>query len=183
MKAYVNYCFTHKKDLCDDCLNLHIDFKVRDYNLMDPNIKQLKENLNLMDKNINIHRIKNENITRILLEALREFKGYHYIAKDIIGKYELFNNDLKNYTILKSPRNLKFTNNKINKELIDVINEQDTPKRTNSLFKITEIQEGISKKGEKFDYSKDNNDDWLEEISKNEKNKSPTDAETRKRKE
>ena len=57
----------------------------------------------------------------------------------------------------------------MNKELIDVINEQDTLKRTNSLFKITEIQEGISKKGEKFDYSKDKNDDWLEEISKNEK--------------
>ena len=57
----------------------------------------------------------------------------------------------------------------MNKELIDVITEQDTHKRTNSLFKIAETQEGISKKGEKFDYSKDNNDDWLEEISKNEK--------------
>ena len=50
MKAYANYCFTHKKDLCDDCLNHHIDFKIRENNLMDPNIKQLKENLNLMEK-------------------------------------------------------------------------------------------------------------------------------------
>ena len=58
-----------------------------------------------MEKNINILRIKIENITRSLLEALRVFKRYHYIAKDIIGKYELFNNDLKNYGILKSPRN------------------------------------------------------------------------------
>ena len=105
MKAYTNYCFTHKKDSCNDCLNRHIDFIIRDYNLIGPNIKQLKENLNLMEKNINIHRIKIENIIRRLLEALRVFKRYHYTAKDIIGKYELFNNDLKKYGILKSPRN------------------------------------------------------------------------------
>jgi hypothetical protein len=173
-KAYSNYCFTHKKDLCDDCLNHHIDCKVRDYNLMDPNIKQLKENLNLMEKNINILRIKIENITRHLLDALRVFKRYHYIAKDIIGKYELFNNELKNYRILKSLRNLKATNIKMNKELTDVITEQDTFKKINSLFKIAETQEGISRNGEKFDYSKDNDDDWLEEITKNEKIKSST---------
>ena len=103
---------------------------------------------------------------------MRVFKRYHYIAKDIIGKYELFNKELKDYKILKSLRNLKTTNLKMNKELTDIITEQDPIKIINSLFKITEIQDSI--KGEKIDYSKENDDDWLEEIGKTEKLKGST---------
>ena len=97
---------------------------------------------------------------------MRVFKRYDYIAKDIIGKYELFNKDLKDYKILKSLRNLKATNIKMNKELTDIINEQDTNKRINFLIKIADTQDDIPTKSEKFDYSKENDDDWLEEISK-----------------
>ena len=171
MKAYTNYCFTHKKDLCNDCLNLHIDFKIRDYNLMDPNIKQLKENLNLMEKNINNLRLIIEDITSRLVGALRVFKRYHYIAKDIIGKYELFNKDLKNYKILKSLRNLKATNTKMNKELTNIVTEKDQIKIINSLFAINDnLKQSI--KIDNIDHSKDNDDDWWDEIGKPDKLKS-----------
>ena len=172
-KEYKNYCFTHKIDLCEECLGDHIDCKVKGYNVMDPNIEKLKESLNLMEENINNLRLIIEDVTSRLVDALRVFKRYHYIAKDIIGKYELFNKELKDYKILKSLRNLKTTNLKMNKELTDIITEQDPIKIINSLFKITEIQDK-SIKGEKIDYSKENDDDWLEEIGKTEKLKGST---------
>ena len=171
-KEYKNYCFTHKIDLCEECLGDHIDCKVKGYNVMDPNIEKLKESLNLMEENINNLRLIIEDVTSRLVDALRVFKRYHYIAKDIIGKYELFNKELKDYKILKSLRNLKTTNLKMNKGLTDIITEQDPIKIINSLFTITEIQDSI--KGEKIDYSKENDDDWLEEIGKTEKLKGST---------
>ena len=173
-KTYQNYCFNHKIDLCEECLSNHIDCKVKEYKIMDPHIEKLKENLNLMEKNINNLRLIIEDITSCLFGALRVFKRYHYIAKDIIGKYELFNKELKNYKILKSLRNLKSTNIKMNKELTDIVTEQDPIKIINSLFKINDTQEKERIKNEKFDYSKDNDDDWLEEISKIDKIKGST---------
>ena len=165
-KTFKNYCFAHKKDICDDCYNSHAKCNVKGYNVMEPNIEKLNESLKLMEKNINKLRGLIEQISNRLVEALRVFKRYHYIAKDIIGKYELFNKELKDYKILKSLRNLKVTNIKMNKELTDIITELDTGKRINSLFKIASSQDNIPTKDEKFNYSKENDDDWLEEITK-----------------
>ena len=165
-KTFKNYCFNHKIDLCDDCVTSHNKCNVKGYNAMEPNLDKLKDSLDLMEKNINILRAIIEEISNRLVDALRVFKRYDYIAKDIIGKYELFNKDLKDYKILKSLRNLKATNIKMNKELTDIVTEQDTNKRINFLFKIADTQDDIPTKSEKFDYSKENDDDWLEEISK-----------------
>ena len=69
---------------------------------MTPNIEQLKESLKKIESNINDLKSVIDGIKARLDGALRIFKRYHYIAKDIIGKYELFNNDLKNHRIIKS---------------------------------------------------------------------------------
>ena len=165
-KTFKNFCFTHKLDLCDECFNNHTKCNVKGYNLMEPNIDKLNDSLILMEKNINKLRGLIERISNRLVEALRVFKRYHYIAKDIIGKYKLFNQELKDYKILKSLRNLKVANIKMNKELTDIITEQETTKRINLLFKIASTQDNIPAKDEKFNSGKDNDDDWLEEISK-----------------
>ena len=105
---------------------------------------------------------------------MRVFKRYHYIAKDIVGKFELFNKEVKNYRILKSLRNLEFSNDKMNKDITKIIDEDDGIKAMNYIIKIYEEKEQNYRRnnaGEKNDHSKDNDDDWLEEIKKKELNK------------
>ena len=140
---------------------------------MESNLDKLKESLNLMEKNINGLRLIIESITKRLNDAMRVYKRYQYIAKDIIGKYELFNKDLKNFKILKSLRNLKATNTKMNKELTNIVTEKDQIKIINSLFTINDnLKQNI--KIDNIDHSKDNDDDWWDEIAKPDKLKSST---------
>ena len=172
-KAYINYCFDHKIDLCEGCLTNHIDCRVKGYNAMESNLDKLKESLNLMEKKMSGLRLIIESITKRLNDAMRLFKRYQYIAKDIIGKYELFNKDLKNFKILKSLRNLKATNTKMNKELTNIVTEKDQIKIINSLFTINDnLKQNI--KIDNIDHSKDNDDDWWDEIAKPDKLKSST---------
>ena len=57
------------------------------------------------------------------------------IQQIIIEKFALFNKELKNYTILKSLRNLKFSNIQIMKDLNSIIDEKDMKKKTNMIIR------------------------------------------------
>ena len=172
-KRYIKYCFTHKENLCEDCACEHEGDKVKVYDVMVPNIEKLKQSLSLMEENINNLKTIIEDVKSRLDGTLRIFRRYLYIAKDIIGKFELFNKDLKNYNILKSLRNLKFSNYRINNDLNKILEEDEEIKKINSIIKIYEDKEENYRKNinENYDYSKDNNDDdWLEDIQKKEMN-------------
>jgi len=99
--------------------------------------------------------------------TLRIFKRYLYIANDIIGKYELFNKELKNHRILKSLWNLKFSNNSMNDNLTKIIKEKNLIQKVNKIIDIYEQKEKNYKdnKNEIFDYKKGDNE-WWEEINK-----------------
>ena len=173
-KPYTKYCFDHKENLCDDCVDEHSEDKVKPLELMTPNLDELKKSLKIMEENIRNLKFIIEDIQNGLNGALRVFNRYFYIANDIIGKYELFNKDLKNYRILKSLRNLKFSNERMNKDLKKIIDEEDDLKKINSIIKIhLDKTENYKKNnlGEKSYLSRDNDDDWLEEIIKIENNK------------
>ena len=172
-KAYKNYCFDHKIDLCEDCFSKHNKCRIKGYNALESNLEKLKESLNIMEKNINGLRLIIESITSRLNDAMRLFKRYQYIAKDMIGKYELFNKELKNYKILKSLRNLKTTNIKMNKKLEEIISEHDQIKIINSLFTIKDnLKQSVLNNN--FENGKDNDEDWWDEIGKPDKLKGST---------
>ena len=97
-----------------------------------------------------------------LNRTLRMFKNYHYIAKDIIEKYELFNKDLKNNRILRSLWNLQISNNKMNDELTKIIQEKDITQRVNKTIRIYIQRE---ENNEIIDNKKED-DEWWEEIQK-----------------
>ena len=173
-KPYTKYCFTHKIDLCEDCAKDHEADEIKDYDLMIPNLDKINKSLNDMEEKINDLKTVIEDIKSRLDGALRVFKRYHYIAKDIVGKFELFNKELKNYRILKSLRNLEFSNDRMNKDINKIIDEDYEIKKLNFIIKIFEEKEQNYRKnnaGEKTDHSKDNDDDWLEDAKKKEKNK------------
>ena len=141
----IKYCFTHHKNLCEQCEKEHEGDNIAKYEYMVPDVEKLKESLNKMEENISNLKLIINDIKNFLDDALRIFKRYHYIAKDIIGKYELFNKDLKNNRILKSLWNLQSSNIKMNAELNKILEEEDLLKKTGLLIKISANNEAICK--------------------------------------
>ena len=99
-----------------------------------------------MEKKIDTLKVVINNIITSLNDTLIIFKRYHYIAKDIIGKFELFNQDLKNNRILKSLWNLQYSNTIMNDELDKIIDEDDQVKKANVLLTLYENNEVIYEK-------------------------------------
>ena len=137
---------------------------------MTPDIDQLKESLDTMEENIKTLKIVIDDLKDRLDGALRIFKRYHYIAKDIIGKFELFNKDLKNHRILKSLWNLQYSNKTMNDELNKIIEEEDIMQKINQAIYIYEKKEENKKNKNKIlDEIKENKneyDDWWEKNKK-----------------
>lgn len=134
---------------------------------MTPNIDNLKKSLDAMEKSINTLKIIINGIKNNLDETLRIFKRYHYIAKDVVGKFELFNKDLKNHRILKSLWNLKSSNVKMNEELNKIINEKDLYTKTNYIvyFFGKDRERHQKNLNAKIDIDKEITD-WWEDIQK-----------------
>ena len=164
---FIKYCFSHHENLCEECEKNHEGDNIAKYELMTPSIEKLLESLNKMEENINTLRHVIDDIKNSLDDALRIFKRYHYIAKDIIGKFELFNKDLKNNRILKSLWNLKASNAKMNNELTKIINEENFFTKTKLLIDISETNESIYKQNINniIDFEKED-DEWWKEIEK-----------------
>ena len=137
---FINYCFDCKKNLCEECVNEHnTKHQCKSYESLSPTIKQLnelKESLRTIEKNISTLKIIIDDITYRLNGALRIYQNYSNIAKDVIEKYELFNKDYKNFTILESIKNLKFSNIKIIEDLNTLIKEENIEKKINSIIKL-----------------------------------------------
>ena len=166
---FIKYCFLCKKNLCDDCVKEHSDHNNKSYESMISNIDNLKKNLELIKKNIGVLKHVINDIKYNLDGAIRIFKRYYEIANDVITKYELFNKDLKNYRILKSLRNINFSNNKIMEDLNKIIDEKNIMNRIDAIVNIYKTKRDDYKGNIAIiDYNKDNDDDWIEEIKKNE---------------
>ena len=167
---FIKFCFTHKENICKECEKGHENCKIENYQSMTPDIDQLKESLDTMEENIKTLKIVIDDLKDRLDGTLRIFKRYHYIAKDIIGKFELFNKDLKNHRILKSLWNLQYSNKTMNDELNKIIEAEDIIQKINQAIYIYEKKEGNKKNKNKIlDEIKENKneyDDWWEEIKK-----------------
>jgi len=166
---FTKYCFTDNQNLCEKCENEHKNHKIAKYHDMISNKEKekLKESLKIMEKNVSNLKTIIDDIKYRLDGTLRIFKRYLYIANDIIGKYELFNKELKNHRILKSLWNLKFSNNSMNDNLTKIIKEKNLIQKVNKIIDIYEQKEKNYKdnKNEIFDYKKGDNE-WWEEINK-----------------
>ena len=178
-RQFIKYCFTHKENLCEECEKGHENCNIAKYQSMTPNIDKLKDSLNTMEKNIKNLQIVINDLKYRLDGAMRVFKRYHYIAKDIIGKFELFNQDLKNHRILKSLWNLQYSNKRMNDELKKIIEEEDINRKIDQVIYIYEKKEENKKNKNKIldeiNENKNEDDDWWEEIQKQSKRKSKND--------
>ena len=168
--SFEKCCFDCKIDLCKECKKEHLGHKIVDYSEMTTDIEDLKKVLGEIRNSINTLSFTIDNIKNMLDGTKRIYERYYNIANDIIKKYELFNKDLKNfnYRILRTIRNLKFSNKQIIEDLNKIIKEGDIEKKSSIIIstyinKLEQVK-GIEKKQHINKIKKEMDDNWYEEI-------------------
>jgi len=131
---YEKCCFDCKMDLCKDCEKEHNGHKIAFYSEMTTDVGNLKKVLGNIKDSINNLSFAVDDIKNMLDGTKRIYERYYNIANDIIKKYELFNKDLKNYRILRTIRNLNFSNKQIINDLNKIIDEQDLQKKSSIIL-------------------------------------------------
>ena len=121
-------------DLCKDCEKEHNGHKIAFYSEMTTDVGNLKKILGNIKDSINNLSFAVDDIKNMLDGTKRIYERYYNIANDIIKKYELFNKDLKNYRILRTIRNLNFSNKQIINDLNKIIDEQDLQKKSSIIL-------------------------------------------------
>ena len=138
---------------------------------MTPDIQKLKKSLDEMEANIDDLKSIIDDIKYRLDGTLRIYTRYYYIARDIIGKYELFNKDLKNYRIIKNLRNLETSNKSLNADLQKIINEDNLLSKTDAIINIYEKKEENYRKRIDCNINENDDENWWIEIKKKEEKK------------
>ncbi len=183
-----NYCFDCKKNLCNGCVEEHLKekekekykgHKIKSIDSLIPDeeeLKDLKDILEEIKKNIEYLKIVIDDIVYSLKASKRIYENYYKIAKYIITKYETFNKgkeSFKNFTIFKCLRNLKFSNNQILENLKSVINEKDKFDKAKALIEIYTNKKKNYYTNEKIgnDLNKEDDEQWFKEVCEREKEK------------
>jgi hypothetical protein len=169
----IEYCFTCKTNLCEKCKDEHKEHTFKKYELLTPSdkdLQQLEYDLKTMNRKIdNLQFVINDLIYK-LNGSINIYKGYCIIAKDIIDKYKHFNKDFKNFEILKTLRNLKFTNDLMIKDLDELIESKDSKTQSDKLIDIYMKRKnryyGDNASNQKLNEEKDT--DWIAEIENKE---------------
>lgn len=173
-KQYMRYCFNCKKNLCEECVKEHAEHNHKSYEVMAPKkeeLENLKNSLELMKKNINNLKLVVDDIIYSLYGSIKIFQSYYDIAKNIIDKYEKFNKgpkDYKNYTMLKTLRDLKKSNEKVMKDLNEIIYEKEMINKSEKILNIYQNKNSKYKGNiNDNDFNNENDDDWIKEINEN----------------
>ena len=170
LEPFEKSCLQCKKDICKSCAAEHSGHEIANYAEMETNVDDLKASLNNIKDHIKTLEEVIENIKYQLDGTKRIYERYYNISLDILKKYETFNKKLKNYRILRTIRNLKFSNKQIINDLEKIINIDDLKSKCSTIIelyqnkvKLYENANNLSMK----DVQKENNEIWYEEIQKN----------------
>ena len=115
-----SYCDECKKNLCKYCAEEEGEgHKVETFENMkkDINIELIKGQLNKMKEKIEDLKLAVNDIKHFMDEGVKLFVKYYEISEDIIGKYESFNTELKNYQVLKTVKFLQISNGEMLQKL------------------------------------------------------------------
>lgn len=179
IKRMETYCFDCKTNLCSDCVLQHKDHKIKSIDSLIPTereITELKNSLKDIKKKLKLLKEVVDDLIYKLNGGKRLYEKYYKIASTIFEKYESFNKgekDFKNFTIFKTLRNLRISNNQILEGLDSIINEKDNFNKAKELIEI------YSKKKKKYyansdigdDLNKEDDAEWYNEVLLREKEK------------
>jgi len=139
---------------------------------METDIESLKASLNKLKDHIETLDEVIDNIKYHLDGTKRIYERYYNISLDILKKYETFNKNLKNYRILRTIRNLTFSNRQMTEDLEKIINNDDLLGKCSKIIETYQKKEDFYKgvkSASMKDIEKESNDNWYEEILKNRK--------------
>ena len=112
--------------------------------------KKIKENIDTLEEVI-------ENIKYNFDGTKWIYKRYYNISLDIIKKFETFNKSMKNYRILRTLRNLTFSNKQMLDNLNKIINEKELQNKCSNIIETYLSKENLYK-GKSFKNVKLEND-------------------------
>ena len=159
-------CLTCTKDLCKGCEDEHSGHEIASYTEMTTSVEGLKTSLKKIKENIDTLEEVIENIKYNLDGTKRIYKRYYNISLDIIKKFETFNKSMKNYRILRTVRNLTFSNKQMLDNLNKIINEKELQNKCSIIIETYLSKENLYK-GKSFkNVELENDDNWYEEIQK-----------------
>ena len=191
-QKFIKYCFDCKKNLCEKCQTEHSKHKVKSYSIMAPNeveLQELKDSLKKIEEMFSDLKNSIDDIIYSLNGTLRLFQNYYEIANDIIYKYEKFNKnedkekEFLNYAILRTLRNLKFSNINIAEDIESLIKQKDIIKRSTAIISIYKDKKDNYAGNAKKDSEEEKDIEWLNNIDENEKNERLREEERKKEEE
>ena len=178
VKDMIKYCFKHKQSLCEDCEKDHKDHtdKIKSIDLLVPEkeeIQKIKNDLKEIQLNIESLRIIIDDLKYTLGRALDLYQNYYDIGSDIMYKFESFNEpegSYRDFTIFKSLRNLRISNEQILKEINQIKAGKDKIQKAGKLIGIYQ-----KKKNDYFipvnedDLNVEDDSEWFYEVMEREK--------------
>ena len=173
---YVSYCVNCvdnkniNKNLCEICEKEHKGHKIKKFDTMIPDVKEIKKKLEKINDKIDDLKTIVRIIKNKLDASVKIVEKYYEISKDMISKYESFNSKLKNYQVLLSINYLSVSNKEIIKDIDNVIkgnkSKEDWKKKCNILIDIIEGDRS-EYKNENFNNDENEKNDISKEDSKN----------------
>ena len=106
----VSYCLNCQMDLCKICEKNHKNHEIIKYDTINPNIIEIKEELEGIKNRIAESKSDIEQILKMIENASITLDKYYSICMDIIGKYESYNSKLRNFHIIKNINSLQKSN-------------------------------------------------------------------------
>ena len=100
---FISYCLNCQIDLCEVCEKKHKSHghDINKYESIKPNIKEIKGELEEIKNRITKSKTHIEQILKMIEDASSTLDKYYLICMDIIGKYESYNQKLRNFHVIK----------------------------------------------------------------------------------
>ena len=118
------YCVSCNANCCEICLKEHEKHILKKFDSISPNIKPIKSQLEEIGRKIEELQLIVDHMKNSLDRAVNIMIKYKEVALDIIGKYESYNLNLKNYQVLKTISNLVDSNRTVLDDLDEILSSK-----------------------------------------------------------
>ena len=162
---YISYCSDCKKDICTTCEMEHSGHNIITYGSILPNVKKIKEELNIFQNTID--KLKND--IKEIIDKLNSFvyslDQYFGIYEDILNGYE---SKKRNYFLLKNIHDITTFNQEIIKDINTITSDNNISNKFNTIINVNN-KINTSKNTDKENRSNDKiNNNSLGETNKKE---------------
>lgn len=143
---FVSYCSKCKYNLCEKCEKNHRNHPIIKFDVMNPDVNEIKKKLKKIGEKIEDLRIIVKIIKNKMDGAIKIIEKYYDIANDILTKYETFNSKSKNYQTIMTINYLSSSNKEILQKIDNIIrgnkSKDEWLKKCDVLLEIIESDRG-----------------------------------------